>query len=161
MHCHDPAASQGEVLIARKQQFFLLDITGLNTAAIEAELAAIVTRADAAEAEAKVAHPSLGVLSAWNRDDWCTARSTLIETDSSGVNLSNMAKIERSLFLICLDDDCPSSNTEAGRLALNGAANRYYDKTLQVVRTCAFTIFMKAGAYAATFNHRDARRFCV
>ena len=102
---------------------------GMRTAEIEAELAAIIVAADGTP---EVLPPSLGALSAWNRDDWCTAHTDLANT--SAANAANLQRMERALFMVCLDDGTPADTTETGRQALNGAANRFYDKTLQLVR---------------------------
>jgi carnitine O-acetyltransferase len=125
-HCYDPSLYRGEVVISRKQQLFLLNIAGMPTDAIEKHLEHIIAVAD--EADAPV--PSLGVLTGTNRDDWCAARTDMLQ---SPVNAASLEKIERAMFVVCLDDASPTDPTDVGRTSLNAIGNRFMDKTLQLV----------------------------
>lgn len=69
-------------------------------------------------------------LTATDRDSWFAVREELQNHETSAASLE---RIERAMFMVCLDDSSPETATEVGRTTLNAAQNRWYDKTLQFV----------------------------
>jgi carnitine O-acetyltransferase len=124
LNCYNPAMYNGEIFVSRKNQFFSLNITGLNTDEIEAELLKIVAMAGESAAS------NVGALTAASRDLWYSSRAKLLADNTSAASLE---KVERAMFGVCLDDLSPITPTEVGRNALNGKCNRFFDKTLQLV----------------------------
>ena len=123
VNCYNPEMFNGEILVSRKNHFFSLNITGLNTAAIEAELQKIVAMADTAA-------PNIGALTTASRDLWYSARTKLL---TNADNAAAMEKLERTMFMVCLDDSSPITPTDTGRHSLNGPSNRFFDKTMALV----------------------------
>lgn len=81
----------------------------------------------------------IGVLTSDNRDNWASAYAELIKNPQ---NVSSLEDIQKSLFLVCIDKECPQivDDTITGEyLFLTGAgsrfnsANRWYDKTIQFI----------------------------
>ena len=124
VNCYNPAMYNGEIFVSRKNQFFSLNITGLNTNEIEAELLKIVAMAG------ENAASNVGALTAASRDLWYSSRAKLLADNTSAASLE---KVERAMFGVCLDDISPITPTDVGRNALNGKCNRFFDKTLQLV----------------------------
>lgn len=124
VNCYNPAMYNGEIFVTRKNQLFSLDITGLNTDEIEAELLKIVAIAG------DNAATNVGALTTASRDLWYSSRAKLL-TDNA--NAESLEKVERAMFGVCLDDISPITPTDTGRNALNGKCNRFFDKTLQLV----------------------------
>jgi carnitine O-acetyltransferase len=124
VNCYNPAMYNGEIFITRKNQLFSLNITGLNTDEIEAELQKIVAMAG------ETAAPNVGALTTASRDLWYSSRVKLL-TDST--NAESLEMVERAMFGVCLDDISPITPTDVGRNALNGKCNRFFDKTLQLI----------------------------
>lgn len=91
------------------------------------------------EAE-KVKNPlKIGVFTSDNRDNWGKAYQELIK---SSKNVKAMSEIQKSLFLMCIDRECPQivdDTTTAEHLFVTGAGsqinsgNRWYDKTIQFI----------------------------
>ncbi|KAF0718799.1 Aste57867_1476 [Aphanomyces stellatus] len=75
------------------------------------------------------AEGKVGILTAAQRDIWTDARECLIES-----NAASFQSIQEALFVVCLDDDKPTTNSELLQLAAAGAPhNRWYDKSLQFI----------------------------
>ena len=124
VNCYNPALYNGEIVISRKNKLFSLNITGLNTDEIEAELFKIVAMAG------ETAASNVGALTAASRDLWYSSRTKLMSNNTSA---ESRVKVERAMFGVCLDDISPITPTDVGRNALNGKCNRFFDKTLQLV----------------------------
>jgi carnitine O-acetyltransferase len=86
VQCYDPSLYSGEVVVARKNQLYSLDVTGLDTAAIEVALRAIVS--DAGEAMVS----GVPSLTATDRDAWYAARTELL---SDATNASALEKVRK------------------------------------------------------------------
>lgn len=88
----------------------------------------------------KVKNPvKIGVFTADNRDNWAKAYQELIKSPQ---NKTSVREIQKSLFLMCIDRDCPQIEDDivtAEHLFVTGAgsginsANRWYDKTIQFI----------------------------
>lgn len=75
--------------------------------------------------------PPLGTLTAVHRDTWTTGRANLIKKVE---NKESLKVIESSAFAICLDEAEPDSQGNCARqMILDDGANRWYDKTLQLI----------------------------
>ncbi|ETV98866.1 hypothetical protein H310_08365 [Aphanomyces invadans] len=73
---------------------------------------------------------SIGVLSSEDRDVWADARAQLL-TDG---NEATLRDIESAVFLLCLDDEAPTSRTEVSHALWHGnGRNRFYDKCIQLI----------------------------
>ncbi|KAJ2870793.1 hypothetical protein GGH93_005310 [Coemansia aciculifera] len=80
--------------------------------------------------------PSVANLTAGHRDDWTEARA-MLEQDAA--NRESLAKVDSSLFGVCLDVDVdPQDTTEVERTIAvfnhsDAGANRWFDKSIQLV----------------------------
>ncbi|KAG9404831.1 hypothetical protein AC1031_005039 [Aphanomyces cochlioides] len=71
----------------------------------------------------------VGLLTAAHRDVWTEARKALYEA-----NAASFQSIQESLFVVCLDEESPTTNSELLQLAAAGAPyNRWYDKSMQYI----------------------------
>jgi hypothetical protein len=76
----------------------------------------------------------IGALTADYRDNWAQLRQHLINL--SHKNRDFLAKIENSIFVVCLDDNEVIDNDELSRVALLGnPKNRFFDKSYELVVT--------------------------
>ncbi|TYZ58890.1 hypothetical protein PybrP1_008179 [[Pythium] brassicae (nom. inval.)] len=74
----------------------------------------------------------LGALTAMRRDEWTSARQALVAL--SPVHADNLAKIQRSLFAVCLDSTTPPDPSALAKACAAGSCgNRWYDKSFQYV----------------------------
>jgi carnitine O-acetyltransferase len=88
---------------------------------------------------AKVKAPKIGVLSSDNRDNFAKAYQELVKIP---LNKNSVTEIQKSLFLMCIDRECPRIGDDtitAEHLFVTGAGsqinsgNRWYDKTVQFI----------------------------
>ncbi|KAF9170153.1 Carnitine O-acetyltransferase mitochondrial [Mortierella sp. AD011] len=76
--------------------------------------------------------PEVGILSTGQRDQVAKDRNTLFEAHIS--NRAHMAKIESSIFVLCLDSTSPSTSEEFSRACWHGdGASRWFDKCFQLI----------------------------
>ncbi|KAF9346923.1 Carnitine O-acetyltransferase mitochondrial [Mortierella sp. AD094] len=76
--------------------------------------------------------PEVGILSTGQRDQVARDRTTLFEAHFS--NRAHMAKIESSIFVLCLDSTSPSTSEEFSRACWHGdGASRWFDKCFQLI----------------------------
>ncbi|KAF9115552.1 Carnitine O-acetyltransferase mitochondrial [Mortierella sp. AM989] len=76
--------------------------------------------------------PEVGILSTGQRDQVANGRATLFEAHIS--NQAHMAKIESSIFVLCLDSTSPSTSEEFSRACWHGdGASRWFDKCFQLI----------------------------
>ncbi|KAG0221469.1 Carnitine O-acetyltransferase mitochondrial, partial [Mortierella sp. GBA43] len=76
--------------------------------------------------------PPVGILSTGQRDQVAKDRMTLFEAHVS--NKAHMAKIETSMFVLCLDSSSPSTSEEFSRACWHGdGASRWFDKCFQLI----------------------------
>ncbi|KAH9883278.1 polyketide synthase [Xylariomycetidae sp. FL2044] len=72
------------------------------------------------------------VLSSSNRDVWARTREELIA--ASPENAEFFSTVEKSLFVVCLDDGSPQNSTERGAsFLLDDNTNRWLDKTVSFI----------------------------
>ncbi|KAF9306608.1 Carnitine O-acetyltransferase mitochondrial [Mortierella antarctica] len=76
--------------------------------------------------------PEIGILSTGQRDQAAQDQQTLFQAHIS--NRVHMAKIETSMFVLCLDSTSPSSSEEFSRACWHGdGASRWFDKCFQLI----------------------------
>ncbi|KAF9365464.1 Carnitine O-acetyltransferase mitochondrial [Mortierella sp. NVP85] len=76
--------------------------------------------------------PEIGILSTGQRDQVARDRVTLFEAHTS--NKAHMAKIDSSMFVLCLDSTSPSTSEEFSRACWHGdGASRWFDKCFQLI----------------------------
>ncbi|KAG7228029.1 hypothetical protein INR49_005651, partial [Caranx melampygus] len=131
-------AAPGHIIVACKNQFFVLDVVAnskqLNETEILSQLERIVNMAENAEERL----PPVGLLTSDGRTEWAQAREALIKDQT---NRESLALIESCLCVVCLDEpnDLMPSDTNRALLMLHGGghekngANRWYDKSMQFV----------------------------
>jgi carnitine O-acetyltransferase len=77
-------------------------------------------------------HPPLGLLTTMDREAWAESRERLVQMDQR--NQKNFDIIERSLFVLCLDDECPEDIASEARMMFHGnGKNRWFDKLFQII----------------------------
>ncbi|ROI83840.1 Choline O-acetyltransferase [Anabarilius grahami] len=134
----DGSSDSGHVIVACKNQFFMLNLTEgscrLNEADVQAQLQWIYEQTLSAEQK----QPAVGLLTSDGRTDWAAARDQLLKDP---VNRESVELMERCMCVVCLDDPTGLEPSDANRavLMLHGGgpdkngANRWYDKPLQFV----------------------------
>ncbi|KAG0241985.1 Carnitine O-acetyltransferase mitochondrial, partial [Mortierella sp. GBA43] len=76
--------------------------------------------------------PEIGILSTGQRDQVARDRATLFEAHPS--NKAHMAKIESSIFVLCLDSTSPSTSEEFSRACWHGdGSSRWFEKCFQLI----------------------------
>lgn len=74
----------------------------------------------------------VGALTTMRRDEWARARDALIAVNTR--NRDNLARIQRSLFAVCLDSTTPTNPSAlATACAAGSCGNRWYDKSFQYI----------------------------
>uniref|UniRef100_A0A671NH95 Choline O-acetyltransferase n=1 Tax=Sinocyclocheilus anshuiensis TaxID=1608454 RepID=A0A671NH95_9TELE len=134
----DSTSDTGHVIVACKNQFFVLNLMEgsckLNEADVQAQLEWIYEQTLSAEQK----QPAVGLLTAEDRTDWARARDQLLKDP---VNRESVELMERCVCVVCLDDPAGLEPSDANRAALvlhggghyKNGANRWYDKPLQFV----------------------------
>ncbi|KAI9090270.1 acyltransferase ChoActase/COT/CPT [Phlyctochytrium arcticum] len=118
------------IVVIRKNQFFqveTVDASGkqLSTYDIEAQLKTIYEQAGTSKAA------PIGVLTSENRDVWTKTREELLK---SPLSQDALDVIERSAFVVCLDDTKPVTREESSRACWHGdGRNRFFDKPIQFI----------------------------
>lgn len=125
------AAENEYFVVIRKNRFFKMPIKGesgsnLTTAELEAQFNKIYK---ATEGSAR--GPAVGALSSENRDIWADSRELLLKNPK---NATSLQEIEKSAFVICLDDSSPITKEERAHQYWHGdGQNRFFDKALQFI----------------------------
>ncbi|KAJ2814601.1 hypothetical protein IWW50_007084, partial [Coemansia erecta] len=120
-----------------------------SLAQISAQLLQATRRVD--ELLAKQAHvqPPVAALTAGNRDNWANAR-IILEKDAA--NGASLAKVESSLFAVCLDVDVDPQDTADPERSIavfthsHAGRNRWFDKAIQL-------IFLNSGRFGVNCEH--------
>lgn len=125
------AAENEYFIVIRKNRFFKVPIKGQNgsnltTAELEAQFSKIYRAT-----EGNTRGPAIGALSSENRDVWAEARELLIKNPK---NAKSLDVIEKSAFVVCLDDSTPVTKEERAHQYWHGdGQNRFFDKPLQFI----------------------------
>lgn len=103
-----------------------LDVVGADGQYSEAELAAALDEI----AASPVTNPApVGNFTALPRSEWAAWRPGLLETNEAAFEI-----LETALFAVCLDEQCPTSDTDAcDQLLAGDSANRWFDKALSFI----------------------------
>ncbi|BFZ57216.1 Carnitine O-acetyltransferase mitochondrial [Savitreella phatthalungensis] len=118
------------ILAMRKGRFFKIPHVGkdgkqLSTADLQAQFEKVLATAT------EPASTPIGALTSENRDIWLAARDELVK-DSK--NAKALEDIERSSFVVCLDDAKPATYEDRARQYWHGdGKNRWYDKPLHFI----------------------------
>ena len=118
------------IVVMRKNKFYKVwhEIDGkeLSTADLEAQFQKVI------ELAGKEAVTPVGVFTSDNRDNWAANRKTLIAAHPA--NEASLNEIEKSSFLVCLDDTNPHTLEERSRECWHGdGRNRWFDKPCQFI----------------------------
>ncbi|KAM9809270.1 choline O-acetyltransferase [Syngnathus typhle] len=137
---HDGSAvpEAGHIIVACKNQFFVLDVVinsrRLNKQDLLSQLEKIIKMADDEDER----QPPIGLLTSDGRTEWAESHRELFREST---NRNSLDLMEHSLCLVCLDDDSKGELSDSARAmlmlhgggaAVNGA-NRWYDKSMQFV----------------------------
>ena len=118
------------VAVVRKNRFYKVwhEVDGkeLSIRDLEAQFDKVIELAGTEPAK------PIGVFTSGNRDDWSVNRKTLIAANPA--NEAALNEIERSSFVLCLDDTSPVTLEERARSCWHGdGRNRWFDKPCQFI----------------------------
>ena len=118
------------ILVIHKNKFFKIEHehqgAQLNLAELEEQFKKVYALANSSDDH------GVGILTTQNRDVWTDARGRLILT--SKANLDALVDIQSASFVICLDDESPSTlNDRARQYFLGNPSNRWYDKPVNFI----------------------------
>ncbi len=119
------------IIVVRGHRFYELDCIDSEGHRISDGDLMVQFQRIIAEADAAGQAPQVGVLTAARRPDWSNARDRLA---ASPVNRNSLDKIDRALFLVCLDTEIAANFEDLARAGLYGQkGNRWHDKSLHLV----------------------------
>ncbi|XP_061765546.1 choline O-acetyltransferase-like [Nerophis ophidion] len=133
------ASSASEhVIVACKNQFFVLDVVANSKPLTEEELLSQLEKITSMAGKEKERSPPFGILTSDGRTEWAQARDILTKDQT---NRDSLGLIESCLCVLCLDEasGMKPSDTNRALLMLHGGgrekngANRWYDKSMQFV----------------------------
>eukprot|EP00299_Pterocystis_sp_00344_P004662 c15933_g1_i1.p1 GENE.c15933_g1_i1~~c15933_g1_i1.p1 ORF type:complete len:621 (+),score=141.53 c15933_g1_i1:46-1863(+) len=123
--------SNPHITVARKDKFYYFDVFDgsrqLSVAEIAQQLSAIIALADQSPEQ-----PAIGALTSDHRDTWTDNRINVIAAG----NQTALDIIERSILMVCLDTETPTTPDQLARLLWHGnGRNRWYDKSIEIIVT--------------------------
>jgi len=136
----EPRNENSYIIVAYKNEFFVVNI-GIGASQVSVDHVTLQL-INIVESMDKKELPScqVGILTSENRDVWAKARLMLLEEEA---NRTSIDLLERSVFVLCLDSSVKRKADHDLTLAAhqmlhgcgckNNAANRWYDKTLQMI----------------------------
>ncbi|KAM9837491.1 choline O-acetyltransferase b [Aulostomus maculatus] len=132
------SSSSEHIIVARKNQFFVLDVVAKGKQLSEMEIFSQLEKIMAMAENAEERFPPFGVLTSDGRTEWAQARDALTKDQT---NRDTLALIESCLCVLCLDEPSGMKPTDTNRalLMLHGGgqekngSNRWYDKSMQFV----------------------------
>lgn len=121
------------LLVIRANQFFWFEVYDKNNQPLStSELAKQLERIIELSELSSTSNSPVAVLTAEDRTTWAKQRNKIITIDSD--NAEAMAIIERSLFVLCLDDGVPGDMEAYARAALHGeGGDRWFDKSFHLI----------------------------
>ncbi|KAI7816719.1 acyltransferase ChoActase/COT/CPT, partial [Gamsiella multidivaricata] len=131
-----PTEANNHICVVRNGKFYIFETqhipskpsSVLSPREIMIQLERIKKMAD----DDKSSAPAVGILSTGQRDQAAKDRVTLFEAHAT--NKAHMAKIESSMFVLCLDSTSPSTSEEFSRACWHGdGASRWFDKCFQLI----------------------------
>jgi carnitine O-acetyltransferase len=124
-----PVDGNEYIIVIRKNRFFKVPYktNGRQLSTSELELQFLQIYDLTANAPAG---PAIGALTSENRDKWVQFREDLLAAG----NRAALETIEKSAFVVCLDEGNPITNEERAHQYWHGdGQNRFYDKPLQFI----------------------------
>ncbi|KAI9238524.1 MAG: Choline/Carnitine o-acyltransferase-domain-containing protein [Podila humilis] len=131
-----PTETNNHICVVRNGKFYIFETlhlpskpsSVLSPREIMIQLERIKKMAD----DDKSVAPPIGILSTGQRDQAAQDRATLFQAHTS--NKAHMAKIETSMFVLCLDASSPSTSEEFSRACWHGdGSSRWFDKCFQLI----------------------------
>lgn len=118
------------IIVIRKHRFFELEVIDASGERLsDGDLMVQFRRVLATDTAAP--GPAVGVLTAARRPDWARARDRLAAIPA---NRHVLDRIDRALFLVCLDDELAPNFEDLARAGLHGQkGNRWHDKSFHLV----------------------------
>jgi len=126
------AATSRHIIVVRRGRFYMFEVidddgNALSPADLLVQFQRVIAAADAHEHTS----PPVGVLTATERPAWARQRD-LMALDP--VNRGSLDRIDRALFLVCLDTESHEGFDALARAGLHGSAgNRWHDKSFHLV----------------------------
>lgn len=138
VHMNAASSAPEHMIVACKNQFFVLDVVANSKQLSETELLSQLEKIVKMSENAEERLPPFGILTSDGRTEWAQARDAITKDQT---NRDSLALIESCICVVCLDE--PSglepSDTNRALLMLHGGgrekngANRWYDKSMQFV----------------------------
>ncbi|TCO68298.1 choline/carnitine O-acyltransferase [Marinisporobacter balticus] len=128
---HKTTFKQKHIIVLYRAEIFTLDVLkdsgeSRDASEIEADLKHIIEESKKEEGQ------GIGILTTMNRDQWADTREDLLKIDAQ--NKLHLEKIEKAIFVLCLEDQHTNTLEEASNMMLYGnGKNRWYDKSLQFI----------------------------
>ncbi|KAG0090133.1 Carnitine O-acetyltransferase mitochondrial [Podila epicladia] len=131
-----PTETNNHICVVRNGKFYIFETlhipskpsSVLSPREIMIQLERIKKMAD----DDKSVAPPIGILSTGQREQAAQDRATLFQAHTS--NKAHMAKIETSMFVLCLDSSSPATSEEFSRACWHGdGASRWFDKCFQLI----------------------------
>ncbi|KAF8985010.1 Carnitine O-acetyltransferase mitochondrial [Entomortierella lignicola] len=131
-----PTETNNHICVVRNGKFYIFETlhlpskptSVLSPREIMIQLERIKKMADDDESSV----PAIGILSTGQRDQAAKDRVTLFEAHAS--NKAHMAKIDTSMFVLCLDSSSPTTCEEFSRACWHGdGESRWFDKCFQLI----------------------------
>ncbi len=119
------------VIVIRKHRLYELEVIDAEGDRLPDGDLMVQFRKIIADADSQPTAPQIAVLTAARRPDWARARDRLA---SDPTNRSSLDRIDRALFVVCLDDKEAPSFEALARAGLHGQkGNRWHDKSFHLV----------------------------
>ncbi len=119
------------VLVIRRGHYYVFDVIDINGKALPAADIMAQFKKIIAAAEVALAAAPVGLLTADHRAVWHTERDRLSADPVNGLSLD---RIDRALFLVCLDDASHDTFEKLAKAGLYGIrGSRWYDKSFALV----------------------------
>ncbi|KAG0040376.1 Carnitine O-acetyltransferase mitochondrial [Gryganskiella cystojenkinii] len=131
-----PTETNNHICVVRNGRFYIFETLHLpgkpNSVLSPREIMIQLERIKKMADDDKSTVPAIGILSTGQRDQVARDRVTLFE--AHGNNKAHMAKIETSVFVLCLDSSTPSTPEEFSRACWHGdGQSRWFDKCFQLI----------------------------
>lgn len=153
---HDSTATYADnkcIVVLCNNNFFTVRVLDNNGKPLTAD--SIASQLEQVISQSQKAGIPVGLLTSDDRDTWARVYKDLVADD---INKSIMDQIQRSLFIVCLDNSVPfrsdrmsalMNNIHHGTSSALNSGNRWFDKTLQIIAT-------KDGQLGANYEHSTA-----
>ncbi|KAF9411733.1 Carnitine O-acetyltransferase mitochondrial [Podila epigama] len=131
-----PTATNNHICVVRGGKFYIFETQHIaskpNSVLSPREIMIQLERIKKMADDDRTNVPPIGILSTGQRDQAARDRETLFQAHTS--NKAHMAKIESSMFVLCLDSSSPKTSEEFSRALWHGdGASRWFDKCFQLI----------------------------